>query len=488
MKRLLGTLGALLLVTVMALAQPSPDTLWTYLYNPTTDERPCGVFTLPDEGYIVGGTIERVGQNDFFLTRINSIGQRNWIEIFGGEFDDEAHGLCLTPDGGYALMGRTRSFGAGSYDFWLVKANYFGDTVWTRTYGSSAAEWGMAIAPLFDGGSALAGYTAGFGAVSYDMLLVRTDALGNERWHRIYDGFGRLDEAFAVAATADSGLVIAGCSRIPDFPNPLQVFVVRTDSTGDTLWTRAVGKAYDDAANAVAQTRDGGFILRATPWRPRPASSWTAIWSSSKATATPSGRAPSAAPATKPSTPCSRRPRAATFSAVMCCPPVPATATCGSSRPTALAMFSGSAPTITATTATRPRVSIRTVMAVMSWPGSPFPAPTPTSRLIRTGPDSVLLPVDDPSSILPPSSFILSAFPNPFNPTTELRFDLPRAARVSLQVFDIVGREVATLIDGVRPSGRHTVTFDATTLPSGLYFARIQSAANTQTQKLILLK
>ena len=120
--------------------------------------------------------------------------------------------------------------------------------------------------------------------------------------------------------------------------------------------------------------------------------------------------------------------------------------------------------------------------------GFTIPSANADLWLIRTGPDSVLLPVDDLSSILHPSSFILSAFPNPFNPTTKLRFDLPRAARVSLQVFDMQGRKVATLIDGFRPSGRHTITFDGSTLPSGLYFARIQSAANTQTQKLILLK
>ena len=132
---------------MLAAAQPHPDTLWTNLYNGTTDERAVGIRTLPDEGYAVAATIEREGQTDFFLERIGSLGQRNWTKVYGGPSDEEAHGLCLTPGGGYVLFGRTRSFGAGNWDLWLLKANYYSDSLWAHTYGSSSSEWGMAIAP-----------------------------------------------------------------------------------------------------------------------------------------------------------------------------------------------------------------------------------------------------------------------------------------------------------------------------------------------------
>lgn len=94
-----------------------------------------------------------------------------------------------------------------------------------------------------------------------------------------------------------------------------------------------------------------------------------------------------------------------------------------------------------------------------------------------------------PTEHLLPKQFALhEAFPNPFNPVTELRFDLPNAGRTTLRVYDMLGREVATLLDEHRVAGTYTVSFDATNLPSGLYFARLTSGTNVQVRKLMLVK
>jgi len=90
--------------------------------------------------------------------------------------------------------------------------------------------------------------------------------------------------------------------------------------------------------------------------------------------------------------------------------------------------------------------------------------------------------------ILPPSSFILSASPNPFNPSTTIAIALPEAARVHLAIYDLSGRLVSDLISGWRDAGAHEVTFDASGLPSGLYFARLVAGDIAQTRKLVLLK
>ncbi|RJP74182.1 MAG: T9SS C-terminal target domain-containing protein [Candidatus Zixiibacteriota bacterium] len=82
----------------------------------------------------------------------------------------------------------------------------------------------------------------------------------------------------------------------------------------------------------------------------------------------------------------------------------------------------------------------------------------------------------------------LSLTPNPFNPTTTLRFEVPQAERVTLSIFDIAGREVATLVDGMQQPGSHTVTFDANGLPSGVYLCRLQVGAQTTTGKMVLMK
>ena len=88
-----------------------------------------------------------------------------------------------------------------------------------------------------------------------------------------------------------------------------------------------------------------------------------------------------------------------------------------------------------------------------------------------------------------PTTFALSQnYPNPFNPTTEIRFSLPAANHVSLKVYNVVGQEVATLINADAPAGYHTVQLDARDLASGLYIYKIEAGDFVQTKKMVLMK
>ncbi len=80
------------------------------------------------------------------------------------------------------------------------------------------------------------------------------------------------------------------------------------------------------------------------------------------------------------------------------------------------------------------------------------------------------------------------AFPNPFNPTTKITYDLVDAQNVKLSVFNLLGQEVKSLVNGRMDAGRHTVTFDANGLPSGLYMYRIEAGSFTALNKMLLLK
>ncbi len=89
-----------------------------------------------------------------------------------------------------------------------------------------------------------------------------------------------------------------------------------------------------------------------------------------------------------------------------------------------------------------------------------------------------------------PREFVLSQnYPNPFNPSTDLTFTIAKDDVVTLKIFNALGQEVATLINGVRSAGTyHRVTFDAHHLASGVYFARLQSGGQIQMRKMMLLK
>jgi hypothetical protein len=79
-------------------------------------------------------------------------------------------------------------------------------------------------------------------------------------------------------------------------------------------------------------------------------------------------------------------------------------------------------------------------------------------------------------------------YPNPFNPTTNITYVLPKAENVSLKVYDVLGREVATLVNEVKPAGAYTVPFNASNLASGVYFYKLQAGSFVQTKKMMLVK
>ncbi len=79
-------------------------------------------------------------------------------------------------------------------------------------------------------------------------------------------------------------------------------------------------------------------------------------------------------------------------------------------------------------------------------------------------------------------------FPNPFNPETNINFELAEASNVSLRVFNLIGQEVATLVSGQQAAGHHTVSFNASSLPSGMYIYRLEAGAYSATRKMVLMK
>jgi hypothetical protein len=96
--------------------------------------------------------------------------------------------------------------------------------------------------------------------------------------------------------------------------------------------------------------------------------------------------------------------------------------------------------------------------------------------------------VDRGPNELPVTIELGQNYPNPFNPTTTIRYALPEAAQVRLSVFNLLGQEVAVLVNGMRPAGISTVNFDASNLSSGVYIYRLTDGAQTITRKLLLVK
>jgi len=223
------------------------------------------VVQTSDGGYVLAGyTVEYDDSNyiivggDFWLVKTDANGNALWNRTYGGNNNDRAQALVETDDGGYAITGYTSSFGAGEFDFWLVKADSAGNEQWNKTYGGTSGDVARALVETVDGGYALTGYTRSFGAGGRDFWLVKTDANGNALWNRTYGGAGS-DEAYSVVQTSDGGYAITGYTN--SGAGRTDVWLVKTDANGNALWNRIYGWVGFDGAYSVVQTSDGGYTI-----------------------------------------------------------------------------------------------------------------------------------------------------------------------------------------------------------------------------------
>lgn len=111
----------------------------------------------------------------------------------------------------------------------------------------------------------------------------------------------------------------------------------------------------------------------------------------------------------------------------------------------------------------------------------------PTTNIVQSV-DLSTTPVKQTQGVVPSVFVLFQNYPNPFNPSTTISFDIPKRSQVRLVVYDVLGREVKTLVDGDKPAGSYQVTFDASGLPSGVYFYRLTSGSFAATKKLMVVK
>jgi len=154
---------------------------WAKTYGGASGDWAYSVQQTSDGGYIVAGATLSFGAglHDIFLIKTDAFGNVEWAKTYGGVSSEVARSVQQTSDGGYIVADRTNSFGAGSEDIFLIKTDANGNVQWAKTYGGANNDRAYSVQQTSDGGYIVASRTNSFGAGSWDVFLVKTDGNGN---------------------------------------------------------------------------------------------------------------------------------------------------------------------------------------------------------------------------------------------------------------------------------------------------------------------
>ena len=238
------------------------ETLWTRTYGGSSADVGYSVVQTTDAGFVVAGYSYTSAQNvnDALLIKTDRSGNVQWSKTYGDTMYEWASSVRQTPDGGYVFTGYKGSRVTSTRQVYVVKTNAAGDTQWTRAYGGAAEDRGYCVELTGDGGYVVAGMTRSYGAGSSDFYLLRLNSAGDTLWTRTFGASGD-DEGYSVTRTSDNGFLVAGTTTPPD-SSDMDVYLVKVNASGATEWTRTYDHSPgDDAGNSVQTTSDGGIVI-----------------------------------------------------------------------------------------------------------------------------------------------------------------------------------------------------------------------------------
>lgn len=215
-----------------------------------------------DSGYVVVGSTSSfgAGSTDIYLVKTDSLGTPTWHQTIGGINIDRGTCVKQTADSGYVVLGYTNSFGAGGYDFYLIKLDKNFNIIWTKTYGGTNWDFGNCVEQTSDGGYIICGETYSFGNGDEDYYIVKTDMNGDTTWTKTFGGTEQ-DIAKSIIQTSDGNYLVTGTSRSNGDIDGDFYTLKLNQINGDSLWSSKYGGPAADFSNDIVESQYGGYLL-----------------------------------------------------------------------------------------------------------------------------------------------------------------------------------------------------------------------------------
>ncbi|MDF2436428.1 MAG: hypothetical protein K0Q95_804 [Bacteroidota bacterium] len=195
------------------------------------------------------------------ITAVNFCYSQNtkFARSYGGSGYDYGYSVKQTFDNGFIVCGSTTSFGAGATDLYLIKLDSAGNPAWHKTFGGVNIDKGYSVVQTSDSCYVIAGYTNSLGFGGYDVFVIKTNSLGDTLWTKTYGGTD-WDFGYSIQSTSDTGFIIAG-GTYSFGTGSEDMYLVKIDGEGAVQWSKTYGGTNEDEAKSVKQTNDGGYIL-----------------------------------------------------------------------------------------------------------------------------------------------------------------------------------------------------------------------------------
>ncbi|MBK8581087.1 MAG: T9SS type A sorting domain-containing protein [Flavobacteriales bacterium] len=252
------TVAALSVVLIAEMG--TAQTTWRRAFGALGPDEGRSVRTMANGHIVVAGSTGSfgAGTSDIYLLELNGDGELQWSYTIGGPMIEQASSLLAMQDGGWLIIGSTNDeSGTGGYDGQLTRTDALGTVEWQHTYGGTSWDFFHGGAAMPDGGAIICGETFSEG-LGGDAWLVRTNASGDTIWTKHFGGAGS-DLANSVISTSDGGIAFAGATTGTDGNE--NAYVLKFDALENLQWMQSYGGDSLDFGRDILQTQDGGFSI-----------------------------------------------------------------------------------------------------------------------------------------------------------------------------------------------------------------------------------
>lgn len=221
------------------------------VYTNNGSDKGQGVVQMEDSSYyITGSSSSFSGSSQAFLMHVDSLGNYLWSNHYGGPESESGRRVLYKKNFGFFICGFTNSYGSGGFDYYLAKIDEAGDLEWEKAYGGSGWERVHDAALTKDTGVIMVGETSSNLTDNQDIYIVRTDKLGDTLWTKTIGGIGD-DYASCIKGFTDSTFVIAGRVYIED-SSMTKIYITYIKDNGTVIWTDTLGQNGNYWANGIS--------------------------------------------------------------------------------------------------------------------------------------------------------------------------------------------------------------------------------------------